>query len=448
MRHRTKTSVLLLTFWLLLLAPDARAQWQSLGLSGHQLNKLRICGSYLYACTTDGLHRLPTSAADTTWNLLAFAGESVLDLTSIGGPDTLLAAKALSGAPADTVSLFRSTDSGLSWVPFQNNFGAGGHRRARKLHSLEGGTVLAASGRIEKFTDGGLTWRVVTQAGVVNALESSPANPQVVWCGGETVIFQPYILKSTDAGETWKDMNLFAGGDNAVDAIAGHPTDADVVYLGMEGRVMKSEDGGASWLNMTSPDPSLYTFGMAIRPVLPLKVYAAGGSFVPDPRGVVFYQSSDGGISWQDFSYPAGAGYGATQLLLEMGPAEETLYVATYNGVFRFTQVPVDVQEQSSSPWPEARGSICALYPSPATRMTNVRFVAGSDRSGILMLFDVSGRVVRQLRLEQFASEGLAEGESLLQVDVGMLPSGIYFLRLADSRGEPLGAPKKLVISH
>jgi hypothetical protein len=38
--------------------------------------------------------------------------------------------------------------------------------------------------------------------------------------------------------------SVFAGGDNAVDAIAAHPTDPDVVYLGMEGRVMKSEDGG------------------------------------------------------------------------------------------------------------------------------------------------------------------------------------------------------------
>ena len=129
----------------------------------------------------------------------------------------------------------------------------------------------------------------------------------------------------------------------AVYAIAGHPTDPDVVYLGMEGRVMMSEDGGASRWTMTSPGPSLYTFGMAVRPHLPLKVFAGGASYVPDPRGVVFYQSYDGGLSWRAFSYPAYAGYGVNHILLTTDGSTEILHVATGNGVHRHVQVTVGV---------------------------------------------------------------------------------------------------------
>lgn len=410
--------------WIFLASP-ADAQWRALGLSGRNVNRLYAHGGFLYACTRDGLHRLSLAEPDTVWSPIGFAGQSVLDLVALG-PTTFLAAKGLTTAPADTVSLFRSVDGGATWQPFQNGFGAGSDRRARRLlaFSTNPDTLVATSSRIEKSTDGGLSWRVVREAAIVNALESSPANPRLLWVGGETMIFSPYIFSSADAGESWVLTSLDAGGDNAVDAIAGHPMDPDIVYLGMEGRVMKTEDGGASWTTVTSPNPSMYTFGLAIRPFLPLKLYAAGAVNIPDPRGVVFFQSLNGGLSWDAFSYPAWAGNGVHHLLLRVGADQETLYAATGNGVYRYAQVTVDVPARGG---PEAVALQCR--PNPFRGETAIEFsLAGTERVSLHVL-DVEGRMVATLL------DGTVEaGTCRVRWDARNVGSGLYLGRLQVGR--------------
>jgi len=422
MRPLAPILLIVLTCALTLAAVPACAQWRPLGLSGKQVARLRTHAGFLYACTDLGLFRLATDSPDTLWSAAGFEGQDVLDLAVIG-PQALLAARLLSGA-TDTVSLHRSLDGGTSWVPFQNGFGAGSSRQARKLLATGSGTLFAASSRIERSLDAGLSWQVVQQAQIVNALEGSPANPDLVWAGGETVIFQPYLLKSSDSGDTWKTINLSAGGDNAVDAIAAHPFDPDVVYLGMEGRVMKSEDGGTQWTTTTSPDPMLYTFGMAIRPFLPLKIYAAGASFAPDPRGVVFYQSEDAGLSWLALAYPADAGYGARNLLLTTGAVEETLYVATYNGVFRHTQGTVGVPDQP-------RDAITLrCRPNPFTATTVIEFWLPTLERATLRILDLQGRTVA-VPWDGFAGPGPHRA----QIDGRSLPAGVYFADLSTGAG-------------
>ena len=422
MFRRITIALLALLGWNLAAPWPAGAQWQALGLSGRQVNRLHLRSGHLYACTTDGLHRLSLAESDSFWTSIGFAGQSVLDLVDLSSSG-LLAAKALTGAPGDTVSLFRSMDGGTSWEPFQNGFGAGtgisGHQ-ARRLLAMAGtpGVLLATSGRIEKSVDDGLSWYPVVQAAVLNAIAQSPANPDIVWAGGETLIFAPYVLKSINAGETWSQFDLFAGGDNAVDAIACHPTDSNSVYLGMEGRVMKTEDGGESWSTVTSPDPSMYTFGMAIRPALPLEIYAAGASYTPDPRGVVLHQSLNGGLSWRAISYPAYAGYGVYDLLLRAGAVEE-IYVATWNGVFRYGETPVDALAAQATD----RASL-QCRPNPFGRSVTFEFALPRTEAVLLQITDIRGRTVARL-LETV----LGAGPHSVAWDARAFGSGIYFLR-------------------
>jgi len=429
--HRSSVARIcaLVAFCVLLHAPSVDAQWRALGLSGHHVNRLVAHGGSLYACATDGLYRVSLSAPDTFWTRVGFVGSNVLDLVDLG-PTTLLAAKALMQAQGDTVSLFRSIDGGDSWQPFQNGFGAGtgtsGHQ-ARRLLSLTGspGTLLATSGRIEKSTDAGNSWRVVVeQNAVLNAIEQSPANPAMLWAGGESAIFWPYVLKSSDAGESWKQINLFAGGDNAVDAIAGHPTDSSVVYLGMEGRVMKSGDAGTTWWTMTSPDPTIYTFGMAIRPSLPLKIYAAGASFT-QPPGVVVHESLTGGLSWQTFTYPADAGTGVNHLLLRVADLEETIFAATSNGVFSYSNTPTGVTTSEAVGRGHLRGE-----PNPFRETTAVEFTLAASGHVSLEIIDVHGRVVTTL-----VGSKLAPGPYRASWSARDAPAGIYFARLRSGAG-------------
>jgi hypothetical protein len=219
----------------------AAADWRALGLIALHVNRLAVHQGFLYACTDGGLWAYPLTLQNASWAVVDFA--PFLDLVGLD-PTTVLAAKQLTGDPADTVSLFLGVGYGsmISFRPFQNGFGAGGSpddRQARRLLALgdPAGTILATSGRIEKSTDNGASWRVVEEPGaVINAIEQSPADPALIWAGGETYGFSPYVLKSSDAGETWTEFSVPTGGDNAVDAIAPHPADTSQVYLGMEGR--------------------------------------------------------------------------------------------------------------------------------------------------------------------------------------------------------------------
>ena len=421
MTRGTTIALLSLAGWTLAAPSPAGAQWASLGLSGHAVRRLCEQSGVLYACTNDGLYRLALGGPDTLWSPVGFGGEKVLDLVAIDS-QTLLAAKSLTVATDDTVSLFRSIDAAASWQPFQNGFGSGGSREARRLLAPANapGTVFAANNRIEKSTDGGLSWRVVGQSWVLNALEASPSNPGRFWAGGENAFFSPIVHESDDAGETWSWITLAADGDNAVDAIAPHPFDPDIVYLGMEGRVMMSDDGGATWKTLTTPTPSNYTFGLAVPAALPLRIYASGASIFDDPRGVVLHRSWDGGQSWEALCYPRASGTGVMHVLLREAETEETAYLATANGVLRFTQPTVDVPHR-----PGAAGIALRCAPNPFSRATTIEFTLPEGGSVSLRVLDPAGRDVAIL-----LDAVLGAGVHHARLDGAGLRSGIYFCRL------------------
>ncbi|MEK7315443.1 MAG: T9SS type A sorting domain-containing protein [Candidatus Eisenbacteria bacterium] len=415
--------LLTLAIWMSAAVSPAAAQWQPLGLSLREVNRLQVHGGNLYACTNTGLYRIPLASTDTLWTFIAFPGQGVNDLAVLA-PDTLLAAKALTGAASDTISIFRSTDGGTSWAPFQNGFGAASGREARRLLPFPSipGAIVALGNRVAKSSNGGRTWRDVAGTGMLNALEQSPANPQLLWAGGENLSLSPYILKSTDAGESWTTLGMPFFGDNAVDGIAAHPTNPSIVFFGMEGRVMMSSDGGATWPNMTSPNPAIYTYGLAIRPFLPLEVYAAGYSTVPDPRGVVFFRSFDGGLSWTTFSYPSYAGLGVSQLLVRYEGAAETVYLATGNGVFRHQPITTGAPLSEAAPLVALRAA-----PNPFTGVAEIEFTLASRRRVSVRVADVRGRIV-----ETLVNEVREAGPHRVVWEARRAAAGIYFVRIED----------------
>ncbi len=327
---------------------EPASRWTYLGLGSRQVARLRVHGDFLYACTNDDLYRKELASADTLWTPLGLAGRQVHAVWA-ASPESLLVGLRLteSESESDTVSLYRSPDAGASWWPYQNGFGATWSSSVSDLVLLGATTrvLLGVSGgsAIEKSTDDGVHWRQVRRGNVVNVLRASPAAPGQVWAGGETAIFSPVMLRSADFGDTWRAIHLQAGGDNACDALAFHPVDPQVVYVGMEGRVMRTLNGGDAWQEVTSPNRGLYLGGMAIRSRLPLRIYAAGGNRPADSRGLVLYVSDDEGQSWSAVVQPAPLQFGVFELLLVERPSEDWLFVATDRGVYRYADVPTAV---------------------------------------------------------------------------------------------------------
>lgn len=61
------------------------------------------------------------------------------------------------------------------------------------------------------------------------------------------------------------------GASARIDAIAVHPTNADIVYVGSEGGLSKSTDGGEHWSYLSDSLPSQSIRSIAIDPVAPNK---------------------------------------------------------------------------------------------------------------------------------------------------------------------------------
>jgi photosystem II stability/assembly factor-like uncharacterized protein len=91
--------------------------------------------------------------------------------------------------------------------------------------------------------------------------------------------------------------NNYGGGASArTDAIAVDPTNADIVYVGSEGGLSKSTDGGENWTNLLG---NLYwqsISSIAIDPVAPNIIYAGTGTNTRFGTGI--YRSTDSGATW------------------------------------------------------------------------------------------------------------------------------------------------------
>ncbi|HXV61281.1 MAG TPA: glycosyl hydrolase, partial [Vicinamibacteria bacterium] len=119
-------------------------------------------------------------------------------------------------------------------------------------------------GGVFKTSDAGNTWKNVTDGflgvGSVGAIAVAPSDPNVIYvgtgsaCPRGNISVGDGVYKSTDAGKTWKHIGL--GDAGQIGKIRVHPTDPDRVYVAALGHifgpneergVFRSTDGGASW---------------------------------------------------------------------------------------------------------------------------------------------------------------------------------------------------------
>src|SRR5437762_1467021 len=97
----------------------------------------------------------------------------------------------------------------------------------------------ATGGGLWKTTDGGITWRPVTDGQIhsssVGAVAVAPSNPDVVYIGtGEAdirgnIIQGDGVYKSADGGKTWTHIGLVE--TENISKIRVHPTNPDLGYV-------------------------------------------------------------------------------------------------------------------------------------------------------------------------------------------------------------------------
>ena len=188
----------------------------------------------------------------------------------------------------------------------------------------------AVGGGLWKTTDGGTSWKPVTDGQIrsssVGAIAVAESQPDVVYIGMGEVALRGNIMqgdgiyKSTDAGKTWAHAGL--ADSQVVSRIRVHPTNPDLVYAAVFGHpaaphaargVFKSADGGKTWKKTLFRDDKTGAVDLVIDRTNPAVLYAAmweayrvSWQMSSGGPGSGLFKSSDGGETWTELTRKPG----------------------------------------------------------------------------------------------------------------------------------------------
>jgi len=209
-------------------------------------------------------------------------------------------------AGAASGGLWKSTDGGKSWTTNTDNFASLGisdlviQANNNKIMYIATGDADAASTfsiGVLKSTDAGKSWKPTgltfqtSELKRIYKLIMHPSNSKILYAAGNNG-----IDKTTDAGKTWK--NILQG---IFYDIEFKPDDPKTIYVvGTE--FYKTTDGGNYWERMTTgwPDNNVTRVAIAVTPIAPDNVYALFSNNSYGFGG--FFVSTNAGYTWQNKS--------------------------------------------------------------------------------------------------------------------------------------------------
>jgi hypothetical protein len=193
---------------------------------------------------------------------------------SLTDPDTVYAG-------VEDAALFRSTDAGKTW---------------QELPGLRGhGT--------------GPSWQPGAGGMCLHTILIDPDNPARIYIA----ISAAGAFRTDDAGQTWKPINRGlvsqhipdpnAEVGHCVHRIAMHPSRPSVLFMQKHWDVMRSDDAGDSWREVSGNLPTDFGFAMAVHAHQPETVFVVpiksdSEHFPPDGKLRV-YRSRTGGVEWE-----------------------------------------------------------------------------------------------------------------------------------------------------
>jgi photosystem II stability/assembly factor-like uncharacterized protein len=193
---------------------------------------------------------------------------------SLSDPDTVYAG-------VEDAALFRSTDGGATW---QELAGLRGHETGPQWAPGAGGMCL-------------------------HTIVIDPTNPDRMF----TAISAAGTFRSDDGGRNWRPINQglhsqyipdpTAAVGHCVHRIAIHPKRPNVLFMQKHWDVMRSDDGGDSWHEVSGNLPSDFGFPIAVHAHEPETIYVvpihSDALHYPPEGKLRVYRSRSGGNDWE-----------------------------------------------------------------------------------------------------------------------------------------------------
>ena len=188
-------------------------------------------------------------------------------------PNTLYAA-------TSSVGVFKTTDGGGIWTAVNNGL-TQTFLRSMVMHPEDPNILYVgtygAGGGVFKSTNGGQSWAAADQGieGLtINALAIAASSPETIYAGSDFW----GIYKSTNGGGDWVKVSdglpLNGTANEEVHSLAVDPSDANIVYAGMEDALWKTTNGGGNWAAANDNLNGVVVKSLAIDPATPATLYA------------------------------------------------------------------------------------------------------------------------------------------------------------------------------
>jgi len=354
--------------------------------------------------------------------------------------------------------VWKTTDSGNSWVTISNLGNTTGQNSIAMIDSIT--ALVAGSSIINKTTDGGTTWTPITPGVPLGPMSRIRMHSQSVgyMIGGSGTSQTGYVFKTTNAGDTWTNMN-FPFSTTMLYNIAFR-SDSEYVVVGYSGGVFHTKNDGGTWtqinlglLNVVQSQvigaafigPDTVIVGgngssvvkIALEPIVPVELTSLSASVNPDNISIIWTTATElnnrgfdverklaSSNNWEVVGFVEGSG--TTTESKSYVYQDYDVVTGQYN--YRIKQIDFDgnmtyynLAETVVFGAPD-RFELSQNYPNPFNPNTTISFSIPQKSDVSVKIYDILGNEVTTL-----VNETREAGRYNVNFNASNYSSGVYF---------------------
>lgn len=294
-------------------------------------------------------------------------------------------------------SFYRTTDGGLNWTNIANDIPSPDGpipaicgMDAVNAQTIYGCGAYFGPAYIIKSTDGGASWQYIDMSAYAESLVEVLFVDQNTGFASGGSATGGVILKTTNGGTSWTSIYDSGISGEYVWKLQRLFSNPNVMFGSVEsvaplnGKLVKSVDGGAHWASREVPDTDIQAVG-----------------FITENHGWMgghhtgFLETFDGGNTWTNTEF--GANLNRIQFF------DQNLAYCAGGGIYKFSDENLGNKDFVNNVREKLQVSIA---PNPIGSQLEFTVHFKSADHIILQVFDVNGKLVKELKNERIAAAG------------------------------------------